>query len=473
LKLFPEDSKNVQSLEGCLIEYGQEEDYFEKLNALLSQDLDFHDKDSSYASHNFHSFPAKFPPQLPKKFIIGLTNPGDVVLDPMMGSGTTLVEALLTGRRGIGVDIDKLSILITMVKSTPLHKRDIIEIGYRIIRNAKLRIMKDTNEIEKALKNRFDQLTSQFKDYWFYRDVQIDLLALIDEINDVSNKYARAFFKVAFSAIIITKSGGVSFALDLAHTRPHRAKIVFNKHRETILEGDLSNTKENRIKILTKTLRSPLEEFQKRFLQNLDGLVEDKEGIIPPFVTFGNSQYLPLSESTVDLIITSPPYASNAIDYMRAHKFSLIWMGCSINNLSKKRKEYIGGDDIIDVHYEALPDSVNRVVSEITKKDKKQGRVLRRYFSEMTRTLREMFRVLKSKKAAIVVVGNSTMRGIDTEIPYCLVDIGRSIGFKIPQIGIRNLDRNRRMLPAGSKVNLTSQIQQRMHEEYVLGFYKP
>lgn len=65
------------------------------LVSLLHQDLDFHDQDSGYASHNFHSFPAKFPPQLPRTFIQDLTDPGDVVLDPMVGSGTTIVE----GRR--------------------------------------------------------------------------------------------------------------------------------------------------------------------------------------------------------------------------------------------------------------------------------------------------------------------------------------------------------------------------------------
>jgi DNA modification methylase len=81
-----------------------EKSYRERLVDLLSQDLDFHGRDSGYASHNFHSFPAKFPPQLPRKFIEALTAPGDVVLDPMMGSGTTVLEAFLSGRRGVGVE---------------------------------------------------------------------------------------------------------------------------------------------------------------------------------------------------------------------------------------------------------------------------------------------------------------------------------------------------------------------------------
>jgi ubiquinone/menaquinone biosynthesis C-methylase UbiE len=91
----------------------------------------------------------------------------------------------------------------------------------------------------------------------------------------------------------------------------------------------------------------------------------------------------------------------------------------------------------------------------------------------MKRTLQEMYRVLKSGKSAVVVVGRATMRGQDTQTPECLVDIGQDIGFEIPRVGVRHLDRDRRMMPTGSRVDKSSQIQQRMHEEYVIGFYKP
>ena len=64
------------------------------------------------------------------------------------------------------------------------------------------------------------------------------------------------------------------------------------------------------------------------------------------------------------------------------------------------------------------------------------------------------------------------MRGIDTQTGVCLAEIGRSIGFDVPGIGVRQLDRNRRMMPAGAKRNRTSQIQKRMHEEFVIGFLK-
>ncbi len=120
-----------------------------------------------------------------------------------------------------------------------------------------------------------------------------------------------------------------------------------------------------------------------------------------------------------------------------------------------------------------MPEYVSNIISQISKHDKKKGLVLHRYYTEIKQTLKEMFRVLKPGKSAIVVVGNSVMRNIDTDAAKCLTEIGREIGFEVPKIGIRDLDRNKRMMPTGAKLNLDSQIQKRMHEEYVIGFYKP
>ncbi|MGH2543042.1 MAG: DNA methyltransferase, partial [Ardenticatenaceae bacterium] len=193
---------------------------------------------------------------------------------------------------------------------------------------------------------------------------------------------------------------------------------------------------------------------------------------IKPVIRSGDAQQLPLENAAVDLIVTSPPYASNAIDYMRAHKFSLIWLGYSIDELGQRRKEYIGGEATADFYFETLPANTRGIVAEVADLDEKKGRVLHRYYSEMARVLEEMYRVLKPGKAAIVVVGSSVMRGRDTETQNCLAEIGQMIGFEVPAIGVRHLDRNRRMLPAGMKTNLDSQIQPRMHEEYVIGFYR-
>lgn len=55
------------------------------------------------------SYRACFKPQLPRFFIERLTSPGDVVFDPFMGRGTTLLETALLGRIPFGSDVSPLS----------------------------------------------------------------------------------------------------------------------------------------------------------------------------------------------------------------------------------------------------------------------------------------------------------------------------------------------------------------------------
>lgn len=449
------------------------ETYRERLELLLSQDFNFNDANGNHGAHTLHSFPAKFPPELPRICIQELTNPGDIVLDPMSGSGTTIVEAFLAGRQGIGFDIDPLALLISQVKVAQLDRQEVKLAGNKILMQATEHLRSRQSELQENLHTRWDKKTKEFIDYWFAPEIQLELLALITEIEKLSESSLKSFFALIFSAIIITKSGGVTFALDLAHTRPHRAKIVKSKHGEVLLDECSQQDSPRKIKTLTKTLRSPIDDFGRRLQQNVEHLVESTFNGKTPTIEYGNAQALPLDDASVDLIVTSPPYASNAIDYMRAHKFSLVWMGYPLDQLSQKRKQYIGGESITGVELEAFPPDVSAIVNEVTQASKKKGNAVRRYYSEMTRTLCEMFRVLKPGKAAIVVVGNSILSGKDIQIQRCLADIGIQLGFDVPKIGVRELDRDRRMLPVGFYVDSDSIIQQRMHEEYIIGFYKP
>ena len=452
---------------------GMEGSYLENLASLLTGDLDFHGNDAGYASHNYHPFPAKFPPPLPRTFIRGLTRPGDVVVDPMMGSGTTIVEAYLLGRQAKGYDIDPLAVLLTKVKTTSLDTEEVLRIGNEITERAAHAVDADQATLVDALDRKWDGKTRQFVDYWFARETQIELIALLREIEKVQDDAMGDFFRLAFSSCIITKSGGVSLAFDLAHTRPHRAKMVYSQNGELLLGEEYLEDESPRIKFLTKRLRSAIGEFHKRFLQNARSLVEIDVRSTPPVLELGDAQAMTIPDGSVDLIVTSPPYASNAIDYMRAHKFSLVWLGYPIDVLGETRKECIGGESVTAFAFEPLPERTAGVVAAVTELDPKKGKVLHRYYSEMTRVLREMYRVLKPDRAAVLVVATSIMRGKDTETHRCLADIGESLGFITPPIGVRRLDRNRRMMPAGMKIDKNSQIQQRMHEEFVVGFYKP
>jgi len=75
-------------------------------------------------THTFYRYPARFSPQFVRAAISSFTKPGDLVLDPFMGGGTTLVEALASGRHAIGTDISSLATFIAKTKTTLLSKRD-------------------------------------------------------------------------------------------------------------------------------------------------------------------------------------------------------------------------------------------------------------------------------------------------------------------------------------------------------------
>jgi hypothetical protein len=69
-------------------------------------------------THGFYKYPARFSPRFARVAIETFTKPGDLVVDPHVGGGTTLIEALAIGRQGLGVDISALAEFVATVKCT-------------------------------------------------------------------------------------------------------------------------------------------------------------------------------------------------------------------------------------------------------------------------------------------------------------------------------------------------------------------
>ena len=103
--------------------------------------------------------------------------------------------------------------------------------------------------------------------------------------------------------------------------------------------------------------------------------------------------------------------------------------------------------------------------------DRHKSRVVERYFWDMSAVLGEMQRVLKPGKAAVVVVGPSTMRGIQLETHTHLAALASYQGFEVVGVERRRLDRNRRMMPTRFGRGGPG-IEGRIHEEYVIGLLK-
>jgi hypothetical protein len=75
-------------------------------------------------THNFYRYPARFSPSFPRALIKALSKPGDWILDPFAGGGTTLVEAMALGRNVVGSDISSLSAFVCEAKTTVMSDID-------------------------------------------------------------------------------------------------------------------------------------------------------------------------------------------------------------------------------------------------------------------------------------------------------------------------------------------------------------
>ncbi len=379
--LFPLQLPETQSQR----QPGSSSEIWARLADLLAGDLDFQGAETRYASHQFHSFAAKFPPQLPRLFIQNLSEVGQIVLDPMAGSGTTVVEAALLGRLGIGVDLDPLAVQIGRAKTTEVPGADLARAAQEVMMRAHRWLHSDRSAKLREFRSNLDNATRAFLDYWFLPSTQEELAALIAAIQEEADTDVRRLLRIAFSSTVVTKSGGVSLARDLAHSRPHRDP--------------------------EKRPANPLDLFWERVHRYRRALLSEQmfSSKYAALMLHGDARALPLKDGSVHLIVTSPPYA-NAIDYMRAHKFSLVWMGWRIGELSQWRSRYIGAERAQE-GTSPLPPGTQQILLALANRDPRKARVLRKYFADMRQAIREMYRVLRPGAAAIVVIGPSVMRG--------------------------------------------------------------
>lgn len=421
------------------------EEIRQSLEHLLSGELGFSGSATNYATHSVHPFAAKFPPALPRLFIESLTAPGETVLDPMAGSGTALVEAMTASRRSIGLDIDPLAVRISMAKTEGVDEEAASLMAESLADRARMAVSyPPLFNLAGFYDRTYEEDVRKFFEYWFQDDTRWQLAALVQGIRQSCGPRFRKLFEVVFSSVIIAKSGGVSLARDLAHSRPH--KVENKKIADAI---DL------------------FEERARRIIPAVASLPADGH---TPVIVLGDSRAMPVLSNTVDLIVTSPPYA-NAIDYVRAHKFSLFWLGFRLRSLSARRRQYIGSE--VREREASLESPLARhVIKEVSQLDSRRSQILRKYFFEMRKSLSEMLRVLKPGKAAVVVVGSSTVRGIKVGTPLALAEEAESLGFQVVDVRERPIDRDRRLMPVSRHANGRG-IEARMHEEHVIGLFKP
>ena len=368
------------------------------------------------------------------------------ILDPMAGSGTTLIAARLRGHEAIGYDSDPLAVLISRAWLTNVKAERAEAKASELLLRARSRA-RDL-PLSKAYPRKADEETKAFVRYWFDNTNRIQLAALSDSISRVHDRLLRDLMWCAFSRLIITKQSGVSLAIDISHSRPHRGYDT-----APILVFDY---------------------FERAVKQVMQAAVfsADQTKRPPAYVNLADARELPMRDNSVDIVITSPPYL-NAIDYVRGHKFSLIWMGHSIGNLRDLRATNVGTELAGNLSTEdGDVDHILGLMCPIDKLSNRHAGMLRHYIRDMRTVLSETRRVLRKSGRAIFVVGNCNIRNTFVQNSKCIIGLAKELGLVVSKTRSRLLPENRRYLPPPESVGVGKALRKRMRQEVVITLLK-
>jgi hypothetical protein len=325
-------------------------------------------------THGLHRFAAKYVPQVPAWALDAFGSRSSVVLDPFMGSGTTLVEGILRGGTSIGVDIDPLARFIARAKVTPVDHERIAGLGrelatrWRAPAATLCRPMPDVGNFA----------------HWFDPTQWGWVQSLRDEIMGLDCRDdERAFLLVVFSSTL----RWVSNADD--------------QSQKTYVSGTLR-----------KSPPAVADVFWRFLARAVDGLADlnrkrhsESVAVIPDAA---DATRLGLAPDSVDLAVTSPPYL-DSVDYPYNMMLEYFWLGPLLGVPDRQafnvlRRRPIGAKN--PAERIGLPPSLSGCVSLDVMPPARRAAATT-YFALMERHFYEVNRCLKPGARYAFVVGNS------------------------------------------------------------------
>jgi len=253
---------------------------------------------TGYATHGLFPYRGKFHPQMVKALIniMGL-KPGDTILDPMMGSGTVLIEACLVGIRSIGIDaspfcrfmtqakLDGLTVPLEPVRAALKHCRAVFQHFQQFIGEAQAGAKIQSRPV-------FRSFEEPGADYMPSAAVSADMSGAC------KSAAVRNFLLLAY-----LDSAGYS------------ERSTRNSHYDQFCS-------------ILKRYLFAAEKIQAALAQ---------AGLEPSHASplEGDARFLPLRDSSVDGILFSPPY-SFALDYLKNDSFHLQSFGVNMNALRER-----------------------------------------------------------------------------------------------------------------------------------------
>jgi len=391
-----------------------------------------------WGPHGYHRYPAKFIPQLVRPIIDSYSVSGLLVADPFLGSATTGIEALRSGRRFWGADINPVALFISQAKCTPispellsiyweqLEKRitGLKRIGRRTLKESeKARILK----IDIARANPEERFA-----YWFPTEHAQILKQLLHLINEVPDRTINAFFLCGFSNILRGSSIWLS-----GSTKPQKD---LNKYLADPVDSFL---RQSRDMIRRNTLYWEDLLRSNQIPQNLSDQCT---------IGLHDARHLPLDDGVVDLIVTSPPYAT-CYQYLDIHQLTQLWFerynilpkvnlhhGCIGELRISASNELISttstGSTIAD---RALAQLEKMGIESNKKGINREARALHNYFHDMNAVVKEFARVIALEKYLVLIIGDSYKCGVTIPTSDALCEMATASEFQLESRIVRKV----------------------------------
>lgn len=335
------------------------------------------------ATHLIHRYPAKLIHHIPNLFIQNsvLTKPGEFIADTFCGSGTVLLEAMLSQRNAIGFELNPISTLISKVKTTPLDPSILGTKAEKIFR-----IIEDNNcgTEEKWFPN---------IGFWFTKKPRKDLTRIKYAIYhaDLESDYTN-FFLVCFSSIVRTVSNADPRISPPVYSKRMREKLKQKKRPDTV-------------RCFKENVKLNIERM-KKFWNLWDHSCSTE-------VYNCDARKLAIMDESIDLVITSPPYMS-AQKYFRSMRLEFFWLDIGTREqFAALDAKAIGTERVKSKDYMTLQkthiEKADTLLDEVFEKNSQRAYIAAKYFNDMRTVLEEIYRVLKIGKCLILVIGNNSV----------------------------------------------------------------
>jgi len=356
--------------------------HVKNIEKIHKEDWNFSDENTQYLLHSLHSYPARFIPQIPKRAISRWSKPGEIVLDPFCGSGTTLLECALSGRNSIGVDNNPVATLISKAKVSHYTKKDFEALEEMIKDVDREKDFRFSHSMQKKLFLRAPKYDSINK--WFDKKSIAELVWLKLKILELEEK-PRLLALSVFSFIILSASRQDSdtryAAIERSFKEGYAIKRWITKMKSTV----------------------------KKAMQTKELIKKSKHWVFDA----DTRQLSFINDNCVKLIVTSPPYL-NAYDYHKYHRHRIHWID---GNVEFARDLEIGKHDVF------------------TRKNAEPAP----FFQDMKLCMSEWRRVLLPRGRAMVVIGDSFVNRKFVPVGDNLVKIGKDVGLKLERRWIRKI----------------------------------